>query len=255
MQVVAITGVRQAELVELPEPQAKENWVVVKVHATPMCTEYKAWQAGAPTPEPGPRSRGRGGRGRPAGQAQGGRPRGRHAASMPAALRAVRQRRFHPLPERHERGELYRLARWAGHLQPVPAQARLDAPRIPDGVSYELAGLALCAMGPSFGAMDRMGVTALGHDPDHRHGPRGPGRIVNAAYRGARVIAMEASPTACRYARRLGAEVVLDPTRPAGAGGGDGPDRRPGRGQGARLLGHRRAPSAFASTRCAGAAR
>ena len=49
MKAVAITGIRQAELIDLPEPQAKDNWVVVKVHTAPMCTEYKAWLAGAPT--------------------------------------------------------------------------------------------------------------------------------------------------------------------------------------------------------------
>ena len=49
MKVVAITGVRQAELIDLPEPRAKENWVVIQVHTTPMCTEYKTWLAGQPT--------------------------------------------------------------------------------------------------------------------------------------------------------------------------------------------------------------
>ena len=49
MQAVAITAVRQAELIDLPEPHARENWVVIKVHTAPMCTEYKAWLAGTPT--------------------------------------------------------------------------------------------------------------------------------------------------------------------------------------------------------------
>ena len=41
-------------LVDVPEPQPKENWVVVKVHAAPMCTEYKAFVAGQRQPIPGP---------------------------------------------------------------------------------------------------------------------------------------------------------------------------------------------------------
>ena len=39
MKTVAITGKRQATLIEVPEPQPKEDWALVKVHATPMCTE------------------------------------------------------------------------------------------------------------------------------------------------------------------------------------------------------------------------
>ncbi|GAG49416.1 unnamed protein product, partial [marine sediment metagenome] len=46
MKRAAITGERRAELVEVPDPRAKEHWVVVKVHAAAMCTEYQAFAAG-----------------------------------------------------------------------------------------------------------------------------------------------------------------------------------------------------------------
>ena len=46
MKCVAITGERRAELVETPDPQARGEFVVVKVHAAPMCTEYRAFTAG-----------------------------------------------------------------------------------------------------------------------------------------------------------------------------------------------------------------
>ena len=41
MKIVTITGERRAELIDAPDPQPKEDWVVVKIHAAPMCTEYK----------------------------------------------------------------------------------------------------------------------------------------------------------------------------------------------------------------------
>src|SRR5262245_47320814 len=48
MKKVAITGERKAELVDAPEPEPFNNWAVIKVHAAPMCTEYKAFLAGNP---------------------------------------------------------------------------------------------------------------------------------------------------------------------------------------------------------------
>ncbi len=48
MLVAAITGQRQASLIEKPTPQAKDDLVVVRIHATPMCTEYKAYANGRP---------------------------------------------------------------------------------------------------------------------------------------------------------------------------------------------------------------
>ncbi|MHC4984061.1 MAG: hypothetical protein ACYTF6_12950 [Planctomycetota bacterium] len=46
MKVVAITGERRCELVDKSQPKAAEDFVVVKIHSAPMCTEYKAYGAG-----------------------------------------------------------------------------------------------------------------------------------------------------------------------------------------------------------------
>ncbi|HEX28571.1 TPA: alcohol dehydrogenase, partial [Candidatus Poribacteria bacterium] len=46
MKKAVILGERRAGLIEVPDPQPKEDWVLVKVHAAPMCTEYKAFLAG-----------------------------------------------------------------------------------------------------------------------------------------------------------------------------------------------------------------
>jgi len=46
MKQAVITGVRQTGLADVAEPRPFENWVAVKIHAAPMCTEYKSFIAG-----------------------------------------------------------------------------------------------------------------------------------------------------------------------------------------------------------------
>jgi len=46
MKVAAMLRDRKAGLVEKPDPKAKGEFVVVKIHVTPMCTEYHAFKAG-----------------------------------------------------------------------------------------------------------------------------------------------------------------------------------------------------------------
>ena len=46
MQKAVIFGDQKAGIVEVPDPQPKEDWAVVKVHATAMCTEYKTFAVG-----------------------------------------------------------------------------------------------------------------------------------------------------------------------------------------------------------------
>ena len=46
MKRAVITGVKQATLVETPIPEPREDWVLVKVYAVPLCTEYKGWLSG-----------------------------------------------------------------------------------------------------------------------------------------------------------------------------------------------------------------
>ena len=47
MKRAVITGIKQMDLVEIPIPTPKEDWVLVKVMAIPLCTEYKGWLAGS----------------------------------------------------------------------------------------------------------------------------------------------------------------------------------------------------------------
>ena len=82
---------------------------------------------------------------------------------------------------------------------------------IPDGVSYEHAGMACCGLGPTFGAMEQMQVNSLDTVMVTGLGPVGLGGIINAHYRGARVIGVESHPYRAELAKKLGAEAVLNP--------------------------------------------
>ncbi|MHC4503715.1 MAG: alcohol dehydrogenase catalytic domain-containing protein, partial [Planctomycetota bacterium] len=46
MKKAVVFGDRKAGIVDAPDPVPREDWAVVKVHASAMCTEYKAFAAG-----------------------------------------------------------------------------------------------------------------------------------------------------------------------------------------------------------------
>ena len=46
MKKAVITGVQQAELVDMAIPQPVDDWALVEMKVIPMCTEYKAWLRG-----------------------------------------------------------------------------------------------------------------------------------------------------------------------------------------------------------------
>ncbi|MBM3279439.1 MAG: zinc-binding dehydrogenase [Candidatus Handelsmanbacteria bacterium] len=69
--------------------------------------------------------------------------------------------------------------------------------------------MACCGLGSTFGAMQRLGVSAFDTMLITGMGPVGLGGVINGVYRGARVIAVEQHP----YRRQLalGASAALDP--------------------------------------------
>jgi threonine dehydrogenase-like Zn-dependent dehydrogenase len=85
---------------------------------------------------------------------------------------------------------------------------------IPDGISYERASLACCGLGPTFGAMENMAVSAFDTVMITGGGPVGLGGVINAKYRGARTIMVERVPYRMQKAKDLGADLVLDPDDP-----------------------------------------
>jgi len=211
MKKAVIWGERQAGLVDAPDPQPKEDWVLVKVHAAPMCTEYKAFVAGHKAEFLGHEAAGE-----VVAVAQPGRVQvGDRVVVMPqypcgkCAL-CVAGEYIHC-----EHNVDFAAFTGSPEGSATMAQYLLKPdwllPAIPDGVSYERASLACCALGPSFGAFRSMGLSAFDTVLITGAGPVGLGGVVNARFRGARVIVVESVPWRMDRARQMGAACVLDP--------------------------------------------
>jgi threonine dehydrogenase-like Zn-dependent dehydrogenase len=211
MKKAIITGERQAELIDAPEPQPKEDWAVVKIYAAPMCTEYKNFIAGRATEFLGHEA----------------------AGEVVAVTRPGRVK----VGDRVVAMPLYSCGKCALclagdyiHCENTDDFAGLNGtpegratmaqyilkpawllPLIPEGVSYERASLACCALGASFGALQSMGLTVFDTLLITGAGPVGLGALVNARFRGAQVIVVESIPWRTERARQMGAAAVIDP--------------------------------------------
>lgn len=217
MKKAVITGERRAEIVEAPTPEPKDDWVVVKVLATPMCTEYKMFVAGHRAAYLGHEAAGE-----VVAVAQPGKVMvGDRVVVMPqypcgqCALCVAGDYIYceHTIDVEQFTGSREGSATYAQYL----LKPDWLLPKIPEGVSYDMASLALCALGPSFGALDAMGTGAFDTVLITGAGPVGLGGVVNAKFRGAQVIVAEGNPYRVELARRLGADHILDPADPAAA--------------------------------------
>jgi L-iditol 2-dehydrogenase len=214
MKKAVVSGSRQASLVEVPDPEPKEDWAVVRVHAAPMCTEYKSFESGHASEFLGHEAAGE-----VVAVAQPGRVKvGDRVVVMPqypcgkCAL-CVTGNYIHC---EHN----IDVAAFTGSREGSATMAQYllkpdwVLPPIPDGVSYEHASLACCALGPSFGAFQAMGLSAFDTVLITGAGPVGLGALVNARFRGARALVVESVPWRMARAREMGAERVFDPGDP-----------------------------------------
>jgi L-iditol 2-dehydrogenase len=214
MKKAVILGERRAGLAEVPDPQPKEDWALVRVLVAPMCTEYKMFVGGHRAEFLGHEAAG-------------------EVAAVAQPCRVKPGDRVVVMPQYPCGTCPLCLAGEYIHCENCPdfagftgssegsatyAQYLLKPswllPRVPDGVSYEHASLACCALGPAFGAFDLMGVDAFDTVLITGLGPVGLGGVVNARYRGACVIGVESHPWRVERAKELGAAAVLDPNDP-----------------------------------------
>lgn len=231
MQKAVILGERRAGLVEVPDPRPSEDWVVVKVQAAPMCTEYKSFLAGRREGFLGHEAAGEVvAVARPGPVREGDRVVVMPLCSCGVCPLCLAGDYIHCQDQRD-----FAACHGTREGSATMAQYLLKPgwllPAIPDDVSYEHASLACCALGPSFGAFDLMGLDAFDTVLITGAGPVGLGAVVNARFRGARVIVAESLPWRAERARLLGAEHVVDPRDPDAARtvleltGGRGVDR------------------------------
>jgi threonine dehydrogenase-like Zn-dependent dehydrogenase len=222
MKQAAITGERTAGLIEKEKPTAKGDWAVVKIHVAPMCAEYKQFVNGKPADCLGHEAAGE--------VVEIDRP-----GPVQVGDRVVVMPQY-PCGKcelclsgdyifcKHKYKQ--RDTTMAQYLQ-KPAWL---LPKIPDDVSYEKASLACCGLGASFGAFQRLDVNAFETVLITGLGPVGLGAVVNAHYRGARVIAVESNEYRINLAKAMGVESIVDPQDPDAVKrikaltGGIGPD-------------------------------
>ena len=211
MKQVIVTGKAQAGTAIGKIPKAKGNWVVVKVHAAPMCTEYKAFAAGV---NHGPFGHEAAGEVVEAAQssrvkvgdrvvAMPGNPCGRCAYCLSGEYIHCQDwihfSEFHGAADGQATLSQYLLKQdWL--LLPIPA-----------GMSYDHAAMACCGLGPTFGAFQTMALDAYDTVLITGLGPVGLGGVINACYRGARVIGVDSNPYRCQKAKELGAAAVINP--------------------------------------------
>jgi L-iditol 2-dehydrogenase len=211
MKAVQITGERKCDIVEKPEPKAVDEFVVVKIHVAPMCTEYRAYKAGKMFHPLGHESAGE-----VVDVAQKGTVEvGQRVVVMPqypcgTCSLCLSGNYIHCQNNKNMKEVLGSEWGTDTYAQFVVKQDWLLLP-IPKGMSYEHAGMACCGFGPTFGASELMNVGAFDTVLITGLGPVGLGGVMNARYRGARVIGVESNPYRARLAKELGAETVLDP--------------------------------------------
>ncbi|MCC7353058.1 MAG: zinc-binding dehydrogenase [Anaerolineae bacterium] len=214
MKKAVILGERQATLADVADPRPKEDWVVVKVHAAPMCTEYKMFAAGRKAEYLGHEAAGE-----VVAVAQPGRVKvGDRVVVMPLYAcgkceLCISGDYIHCEHTPDYEAFLGTREGRATYAQYLVKPAWL-LPQIPDGVTYEKASLACCALGPSFGAYQSMRLSAFDTVLITGAGPVGLGAIVNARFRGARVIVAESVPRRVARAQELGAAHVINPAEP-----------------------------------------
>ncbi len=211
MKVAAIFGERAAGVVDVPKPTPKEDFALVKVHVVPMCTEYKAFESGRQGHRFGHEATGEVVEAAQPGRVkvgdrvvvQPGYPCGRCSLCLAGEHIHCQS----PRDVRQITGSVAGAATFAQYL--LKADWLLSP--IPDGVSYQQASMACCGLGPTFGAMQQMGVDAHDTILITGLGPVGLGGVVNANFLGARILAVEGNPFRANLAMKLGADAVLDP--------------------------------------------
>ena len=211
MKQVTVHGKEQAGIERVARPRAKDNWVVVKVLAAPMCTEYKAFAEGTNHPLWGHEAAGE-----VVEVAQPGRVNeGDRVAVMPLSAcgtcaLCLDGDYIHcqdALDFAAIHGSLAGLGSMAQYLL---KQDWMLVP-IPTGISYNHAAMACCGLGPTFGAFQLMAVDRHDTVLITGLGPVGLGGVINAVYRGARVIAVDTIQYRAEKALELGAEAVINP--------------------------------------------
>lgn len=215
MKQAVIAGVRHAAAVEVPEPQPVKHWALVKVHAAPLCTEFKGYAAGHAN-----RALGHEACGEVVAVAQPGRVQvGDRVAVMPmlpcGLCRFCLAGDYIHCQNQADYKAFTGGQEFTGTMVQYLLKPDWLLPALPAEVSYDHGAMACCGLGPTFGAMQRLAVDSFDTVLIAGLGPVGLGGVINGRFRGSRVIGVDSNAYRAALARELGAAAVLDPTDPA----------------------------------------
>lgn len=211
MKKAVIAGPQEGDVIETTTPSPKEDWVKIKIHAAPLCTEYKGFQAGRESQFIGHEAAGEVVEIAQPGQVQVGDrvvvmpqyPCGTCALCLSGEYIHCQSTIDINVFTGSNEGK-------ATVAQYMLKPDWLLVP-IPDGISYEHASMACCGLGPTFGAFERMALSAGETVLITGLGPVGLGGVINANHRNARIICVEGNAWRAQRAINLGATDVLDP--------------------------------------------
>lgn len=214
MKVAAIFGQSQGGVVEKPTPKPRDDIVLIKIHSAPMCTEYHAFRDGSLTDCLGHEA---------AGEVVGVD----KSNLVKVGDRVVVQPQYacgkcylcvhgDHIHCQNQRSPLEITESEAGTATMAQYLLKPDylLNPIPEDISYDHAAMACCGLGPTFGAMQLMDVDAFDSVIITGLGPVGLGGVINAKFRGARVIGVESHPYRGALAMELGADSIVNPQDP-----------------------------------------
>ena len=218
MKTVHVLDRRRVELIDKPMPTTAANYAMLKVHVAPMCNEYLAYRDLTWLERNRPDSLGHELAGEvidaPAGSMV--RPGDRVVAlcGFPCGrCRTCRQGYYAHCAQTDDPRRLTGSPSGeCGFAQYAIKPDWMLAP-IPDSMSYDNASMACCGLGPTFGAIQRIGLDVFDTVLITGLGPVGLGGVINAKYRGATVVGVVRSHYRAQLAKDLGCDVVLNPTQ------------------------------------------
>ena len=211
MKKAVILGNQKAGIVDVPAPKAKDDWVVVKVMASAMCTEYKAFAAGKKMD-----SIGHEGAGEVVEVAQPGHVKvGDRVIILPqypcGKCALCRSGDYIYCEDTVDFAEFMGTTEGSSTFAHYVVKPSWLLPVIPEGVTYEQATMAIDGIGASFGGFQAIGINTFDTVLITGLGPVGLGGVVNALFRGCRVFGVEPSAWRAERARQMGVEIVFDP--------------------------------------------
>jgi L-iditol 2-dehydrogenase len=199
-----VLGEQKAWLEDAADPAPEGEWVVVKVHASPICgSDMHAYHAG--------------------GEHRGG---GHEGTGEIVAVDAARHLAvgdrvaINPASGCGEcrlcRSGYYIHCRnmpggSGGHFAQYVRKQEWLCPKLPDDIDYDLGSLLGCALSPAYQALTRMGVNAFHSILITGLGPVGLGAVALAKFLGAEVIAVDLEPWRLERAKEIGADEALSP--------------------------------------------